>query len=217
MEKLKESSGSYDELNGIIEAYEAAQVAGIKDAAAGNATGSTGLSGFAGYGSAGIKYGSDKSQYAQSLLNYNTEFRNKSAALEVARRSGDATAISNAELALEKARTSAIKAAETDWENAKNAVSNDDTRYQQERFKETTSKLELGGSKTELTLGSSTDASAHTYTAKDAKGLVSNEKTRISRETQAITNNKAEALNRKKEYTSKARVKNVQAYNKTNK
>ena len=214
--KITESGKSYDELNGIIDAYDKAQVDGIKDAAAGSAAGGTGLSGFAGYGSAGIKYGNDKSSYAQSLLKYNTEYRNKSAALEVARRSGNATAISNAELALEKARSSAIKAAETDWENAKNAVNNDETKYQQELFKEKSSKLEIGGEKQELTLGTSTDADAHTYSIKDAKTMLGGEKTRLTREINEINKSKSKVVEEKEEYTHSAAYKNAHAYSNNN-
>ncbi len=210
MEKVNASEKDYDAVGSIISAYDNAQIQGVKDQAAGSGTG---LSGFAGYGSSGIKYGTDREAYAQSLLKYNQEFNNKTAAYEAAKSSGDQTRIASAQLDLQQARDKALKAARSDWDAAKSNVDNEDTRYLQERFKEETAKLDFGGSKQELSLGSTSNPSAHQYTISDAKTLLGSEKARLGKEKDDITRNKNEVLGKKKDFMNSDKYKNIKGYN----
>ena len=114
--------------NAVISAadeYDKAQTEAIKDIKMGSGEGSIAseLVGFDG-NFADVKFGDNKDAFAEKMLEYNTDYINEKAALEVAQRNGDKTAIATAMAKVTDAKNLAIKNASDVYDKHKSAANN---------------------------------------------------------------------------------------------
>ena len=114
--------------NAVISAadeYDKAQTEAIKDIKMGSGEGSIAseLVGFDG-NFADVKFGDNKDAFAEKMLEYNTDYINEKAALEVAQRNGDKTAIATAMAKVTDAKNLAIKNASDVYDKYKSAANN---------------------------------------------------------------------------------------------
>lgn len=153
-----------DKLDSALQAYDAAQIAEIKDTKVGDLANLTGQ--YYAEGANNIKFGESKDSFAQQLLDYDTQYQAAQAAYETAKKSGDESQIAAAQKSFIETRDKRLDAAKTLYETHKNATNGAAVKKAREDVHKSADK-----SKVTLTTndGGSIDVKASRQTVADTK------------------------------------------------